>query len=386
MDLSALPTAGELASLGARAPHWRPGLVGARHSEIFASSREAGGAAAALALALDGLRAADPESMSRGQVLWVQDAAAVRLSGRPYRPGLPEALRGKLIYVAAKTPDDALFALEEGVRCRDLAFVVGEIAGNPRALDFVASRRLSLMAEKHGVALWLIRLDAARDLSSARMRWEVRSSPSPRRVEPDEPQRHAMFLGHEAEAARSHEVERAGIAGDLTENESEVAAAHAFLERKKCVLGRLRGDMDYPAAQRFGQSGPIGPSAQPDGCGILDPQHAAFVRQPRTHPVERQRERRCRTPGFPARSEDFAVTRELSALGEPRSPARDASAERGQLAGCGQVRKVHPESTPMFYLCSNLPFMAICRARLSLHRAEPEHVPPAPVAPARRNR
>ena len=167
---------------------------------------------------------------------------------------------------------------------------------------------------------------------------------------------------------------------------SDPAGDLAFLERKKCVLGRLRGDMDYPAAQRFGQSGPIGPSAQPDGCGILDPQHAAFVRQPRTHPVERQRERRCRTPGFPARSEDLAVTRELSALGEPRSPARDASAERGQLAGCGQVRKVHPESTPMFYLCSNLPFMAICRARLSLHRAEPEHVPPAPVAPARRNR
>ena len=178
MDLSALPTAGELTSLGARAPRWRPGLAGARHSEVFASSREAGGAAAALALALDGLRATDPQSMGRRHVLWVQDAAAVRLSGRPYRPGLPEALRGKLIYVAAKTPEDALFALEEGVRCRDLAFVVGEIAGNPKALDFVASRRLSLTSEKHGVALWLVRLDAARDLSSARMRWDVCSAPS----------------------------------------------------------------------------------------------------------------------------------------------------------------------------------------------------------------
>jgi len=178
MDLSVLPTAGELASLGARAPRWRPGLAGARHSEVFASSREAGGAAAALALALDGIRAAEPERIGQRSVLWVQDAAAVRLSGRPYRPGLPEALRGKMIHVAAKTPEDALFALEEGVRCRDLAFVVGEIAGNPRALDFVASRRLSLAAEKHGVALWLVRLDAARDLSSARMRWDVRSAPS----------------------------------------------------------------------------------------------------------------------------------------------------------------------------------------------------------------
>ena len=58
MDLSAFPTAGELATLGERAPRWRPGLAAARHSEIFASGREGGGAAAALSLALDGLRAA----------------------------------------------------------------------------------------------------------------------------------------------------------------------------------------------------------------------------------------------------------------------------------------------------------------------------------------
>lgn len=180
MDLSHLPRAGELASLGARAPRWRPGLAGARHSEVFASGREAGGAGAALALALDAMRAAGPERAEERSVLWVQDAAAVRLTGRPYRPGLPEALRRRLIHVAAKTPEDALFAIEEGLRCRDLAFVVGEIAGNPRALDFVASRRLSLAAEKHGVPLWIVRLDAARDLSSARMRLEVRSSPSPR--------------------------------------------------------------------------------------------------------------------------------------------------------------------------------------------------------------
>lgn len=176
MNLSHLPKAGELASLGERAARWRPGLEAARHNEIFASSREAGGAAVGLALALDGMRAGHTDK--RG-VLWVQDAAAGRLTGRPYRPGLPEELGARVIHVAAKTPEDALFALEEGVHCRDLAFVIGEITGNPRALDFVASRRLSLAAERHGVPLWLVRLDAARDLSSARMRWEVRSAPSP---------------------------------------------------------------------------------------------------------------------------------------------------------------------------------------------------------------
>lgn len=179
MDLSALPTAGELVSSGARAPCWRPGLAAARHSEIFASGREASGAGAALALALDQMRASGAGDEDLRSLLWVQDVAALRLGGRPYRPGLPEPLRRRLIHVAAKTPEDALFALEEGLRCRDLACVIGEIAGNPRALDFVASRRLSLAAERHGVPLWLVRLDAARDLSSARMRWQVASAPSP---------------------------------------------------------------------------------------------------------------------------------------------------------------------------------------------------------------
>jgi protein ImuA len=157
---------------------WRPGLAGARHSEIFAASGEASGAAAVLALALDELRAAANDTGERS-VLWVQDRSALRLSGRPYHPGLPAALRHRVIHVLARTPEDALFALEEGLRCRDLACVIGEIAGNPKALDFTASRRLTLAAERHGVPLFLVRLDAARDLSSARMRWQVAAAPSP---------------------------------------------------------------------------------------------------------------------------------------------------------------------------------------------------------------
>ena len=99
-------------------------------------------------------------------------------SGMPYLHGLPPELRDRLIHVVANTPEDTLFAIEEGLKCRDLACVIGEIAGNPRALTFTASRRLSLTAERHGVALWLVRLDAAPELSSARMRWRVASAPS----------------------------------------------------------------------------------------------------------------------------------------------------------------------------------------------------------------
>ena len=187
--LDALPTLGsaEIAALSAaRSNRWRPGLAGqgqfARHSEVFASGREASGAGVALSLALDELCSQQigegAEAEDRRAILWVQDKAAARLTGRPYRPGLPQVIRHRVIHVLAEKPQDMLFALEEGLRCRHLACVIVELAGNPKALDFTASRRLSLAAEKHGVPLWLVRLDAVRDLSSARLRWQVTSAPS----------------------------------------------------------------------------------------------------------------------------------------------------------------------------------------------------------------
>ncbi len=175
MDMSAspnlpAPVAGALAAPSSR---WRPGLPGALNSEVFAAGREASGAAVALALALDGV------ALGERSVLWVQDAAAVKLTGRPYRLGLPAAVRDRVIHVAAVKPEDALFAIEEGLRCPDVACVIGEIAGNPKARDVTAPRRFSLVAERHGVPLFLVRLDAARDLSAARMRWQAAAAPSP---------------------------------------------------------------------------------------------------------------------------------------------------------------------------------------------------------------
>jgi protein ImuA len=168
----------------ARAAEWRPGVASDEtpDGEVFASGHEAAGAALALAFALDWMRAAacDPlaDTPDERAWLWVQDREALKRTGRPYRPGLPHVLRHRLVHVTAKSAEDVLFALEEGLHCRDLAFVIGEIAGNPKALSFTASRRLSLAAEKYGVPLWLVRLDAARELSSARMRWQAHAAPS----------------------------------------------------------------------------------------------------------------------------------------------------------------------------------------------------------------
>lgn len=217
---------------------WRPGLGGAAmHSELFAPGHEAGGAALALAMALD---------QSVGDTrpfLWVQDKSALRLGGRPYRPGLPPALRSRLVHVAAATPEDALFALEEGLRCRDLAFVVGEIAGNPRALGLTASRRLSLVAERHGVPLWLVRLDAAQDLSSARMRWQVRSaiSPPPRwnRDAPGTPTWQAELF-----RARAHPPGKWTLHDD---GHALVAAAPQYEQAHPVDLVRSSGDRSLAA-------------------------------------------------------------------------------------------------------------------------------------------
>ena len=116
------------ALLASRNARWRPGLAAPAHSEILASGREGAGAGFALALARDAWRSAAPGETTCEDdraVLWVQDRATVRLTGRPYRPGLPTDLRHRLIHVVAEKPEDALFALEEGLRCRELAFVIG---------------------------------------------------------------------------------------------------------------------------------------------------------------------------------------------------------------------------------------------------------------------
>ena len=53
-----------------------------------------------------------------------------------------------------------------------------------------------------------------------------------------------MPLRSEAQPARSREVERAGITGDLPDHAHKVAATHPFLDRKQRILGLAHGDVD----------------------------------------------------------------------------------------------------------------------------------------------
>jgi protein ImuA len=134
-------------------------------SELFAAHPRDGGWAGFLLAQLD---TAKP-------LLWVQERMAIVESGRIHPPGLPTQ---DLIHVEARDARDALWAMEEGVRCAALSAVIGEIWGDPRALDFTATRRLAVAAERSGVPSWLVRLGAAANLSGARMRWRIGSAPS----------------------------------------------------------------------------------------------------------------------------------------------------------------------------------------------------------------
>jgi protein ImuA len=108
-------------------------------------------------------------------LLWVQDRMAILESGRIHPPGLPVR---DLIHVEARDAKDALWAMEEGVRCSALCGVIGELWGDPKTLDFTATRRLAVASERSGTPCWLVRLGGTANLSGARMRWRVGSTPS----------------------------------------------------------------------------------------------------------------------------------------------------------------------------------------------------------------
>jgi protein ImuA len=108
-------------------------------------------------------------------ILWVQERMAILESGRIYPPGLGLA---DLIHVETRDSRAALWAMEEGLRCASLSAVIGELWGDPASLDFTATRRLAVAAERSGVPCWLVRLGGTANLSGARMRWRIASRPS----------------------------------------------------------------------------------------------------------------------------------------------------------------------------------------------------------------
>ncbi len=136
-------------------------------SEVFAETAVDGAAPGFVCAHLQG---------SDKPVLWIQDRLSRKEAGKPCLAGLPASLR--LIFVDVSKPVDVLWAMEEGLRCTGLSAVVGNLWGDPPALNFTATKRLALRSEARALPCWLIRRAAHPNLSAARMRWRVRSLPS----------------------------------------------------------------------------------------------------------------------------------------------------------------------------------------------------------------
>lgn len=110
-----------------------------------------------------------------GDILWVSRW------GDLYPPAL--AARGldpdRLVLVRAQAEADLFWAMEEGLRCRRLAAVVGEVEG----LDRLAGRRLQLAAEASGVTAFALHRRfrprrRGREASAALSRWRVTAANS----------------------------------------------------------------------------------------------------------------------------------------------------------------------------------------------------------------
>lgn len=137
------------------------GLARAAIHEVLAADPGAAACFCALLLA-----------RSRGTVLWI----APEPDARP--PGLARfgLLPAELVLVQARRPADALWAMEESLRCPGIAGAVLTLD----ALDMAAARRLQLAAEAGGALGLLLRPDteaAAPTATTALTRWRVGALP-----------------------------------------------------------------------------------------------------------------------------------------------------------------------------------------------------------------
>lgn len=133
-----------------------------------------GTAACALALCLASALA------PQRTLAFVSQGLVATEAGTPYGPGLRAHGHdpARFLFVEARRPADALWALEECLRSRSVGAVVGELHDR-RALDLTATRRLALRAERAEVpALLVSHLPLSEAALAARSRWRVSSAPS----------------------------------------------------------------------------------------------------------------------------------------------------------------------------------------------------------------
>jgi protein ImuA len=150
------------------------GLAPASLHEIAPASARDLAAAVGFALAL-ATRVPDGRS-----VLWIQIDFAALEAGNIYGPGcdLFGLSASRLLIVKVARPLDALWAMEEALKCRALTCVIVELPKDGAMVGLTATRRLTLAAREGGGFGFLLRHRPSPLASAAETRWEIAAAPS----------------------------------------------------------------------------------------------------------------------------------------------------------------------------------------------------------------
>jgi protein ImuA len=116
----------------------------------------------------------------RRPLVWVRQDFTEFESGALSMSGLNELGLDPRLLVTVRTVDaeTALRAAADALACDALGAVVLDVWGEVRALDLVASRRLTLTARASNAACLVLRTAAMPSASTAETRWVVRAAPS----------------------------------------------------------------------------------------------------------------------------------------------------------------------------------------------------------------
>jgi protein ImuA len=150
------------------------GLATAAIHEVFSEGHQSAAATGFIA----GLAA---RVTARRPLVWVRQDFCELESGALSMRGLAElGLDPRcLVTVRAADVESALRTAADALACDALGAVVLEVFGPAKALDLVASRKLTLSAQSSGVTGFLLRTAAEPSPSTAETRWIVRAARSP---------------------------------------------------------------------------------------------------------------------------------------------------------------------------------------------------------------
>ncbi len=113
-------------------------------------------------------------------LLWIRPDFSAFEFGEVSATGLLELGHdpSRMLVLCVANASEGLRAAHDALSCAALGAVVIEIPGNPKILDLVASRRLTLAATQKSVTAFLLRFGATPEAGTAETRWLVRAGVS----------------------------------------------------------------------------------------------------------------------------------------------------------------------------------------------------------------